>query len=54
MIPADHIIIRAFERGRERGQHRAKYYREQCPYGPTRPFLRDAWFAGYDFAWGAA
>ena len=50
-IPPDHVLIVAFRAGRERGRHRARFYRGQCPYGRARPWLRDAWQAGYDYGW---
>jgi len=52
--PSDHVLLAAFNRGADRGRHRAKHYRDQCPYGESRPYQRDAWLAGYDHAWEAA
>lgn len=50
IIPPDHIVIAAFARGEIRGRLRTKYGRAECPYGESRGYQRDAWFAGYD--WG--
>lgn len=49
MSPPDHVLVATFERGRVRGRLGNKYGRSQCPYGEQRPFMRDAWLAGYDF-----
>lgn len=49
--PRDHILCAAFERGRTQGKLQQKWGHTQCPYGPSRPWQRDAWFAGYDYGW---
>jgi ribosome modulation factor len=52
--PPDHVLLNAFNRGAAQGCLGAKYYRDECPYGESKPWHRDAWLAGYDEAWTPA
>lgn len=49
-IPDDKHLVAAFERGQAKAVLRTKFGRTECPYGEARPYMRDAWLTGYDFA----